>query len=364
MTRIRRTFTHEGRRKYAEGKTEQEAELNREIMKRELQDGRKQISRDMTVKAWSDEWLATYKEGLVNNRHLADIRSVIRNYVEPDLGYMRISKVKPIHLQKILNSVSGFSDSYIRKIYLVLRGIFHTAYANDLMLDDITKGLTIPKGKQKNERRAITEHERDLTLKAADTSRGGLFVLIMLYCGLRPGEVQALRWNNIDLTNRIIHVREAVKADGSVGSPKSKSGTRDVPIPADLHKRLCAIAHDPFDLVVTNTKGEMLTKTSTKDLWREFRNDMEKLTERDGKREHLAEDLTLYCYRHTYCTDLQAAGVPINVARELMGHSSISITAQLYTHRSETAFNSAAEMINRYHGVTTGVTKEAQPVEK
>ena len=364
MKRIKRTFTFEGKRYYAEGKTEKEAELNREIMKRELENGKKQISRDMTVSAWCDEWVQTYKDGMVNKRQLADIKAVIRNFIEPDLGYMRLARIKPIHLQKVLNGTGDYSASYIRKIYQIVCGVFRTAYVNGLMLDDVTMSLLVPKGKSKNDRRAITDHERELTLKAAETSRGGLFVLVMLYCGLRPGEVAALRWNNIDLVKRVIHVREAVKADGSVGAPKSKAGTRDVPIPGPLHTRLLREEHGPFDLLVTNTKGGRYAKRSITDMWQVFREDMAALTETDGKRELIAEDLTLYCYRHTYCTDLQAAGVPINVARELMGHSDISITAKIYTHRSEKAFSDAADLINRHHSVAESVAKTAQPVEK
>ena len=60
----------------------------------------------------------------------------------------------------------------------------------------------------------------------------------------------------------------------------------------------------------------------------------------------ISSDLVMYCLRHTYCTDLQAAGVPINVARELMGHSDISITAKIYTHSSDESFNNAADLIN------------------
>ena len=47
----------------------------------------------------------------------------------------------------------------------------------------------------------------------------------------------------------------------------------------------------------------------------------------------VAEDLTPYCLRHTFCTDLQRADVPINVAKELMGHANISVTANIYTHK-------------------------------
>ena len=59
-------------------------------------------------------------------------------------------------------------------------------------------------------------------------------------------------------------------------------------------------------------------------------------------------DLVMYDLRHTYCTDLQDAGVPINVARDLMGHSNINITIRIYTHRSEETLNRARELINNH----------------
>ena len=55
-----------------------------------------------------------------------------------------------------------------------------------------------------------------------------------------------------------------------------------------------------------------------------------------------------YCLRHTFCTDLQSAGVPINVAKELMCHANIGITAKIYTHHSEISFDNAREMINKF----------------
>ncbi|MDD2217639.1 MAG: tyrosine-type recombinase/integrase [Eubacteriales bacterium] len=63
-----------------------------------------------------------------------------------------------------------------------------------------------------------------------------------------------------------------------------------------------------------------------------------------------------YCLRHTYCTDLQDAGVPINVAKELMGHSDISVTAKIYTHRTETSYNNAKDLINRHQSGAQKVT--------
>ena len=62
----------------------------------------------------------------------------------------------------------------------------------------------------------------------------------------------------------------------------------------------------------------------------------------DGKiiRHAIAPDLTPYCLRHTFCTDLQRAEVPINVAKELMGHANITVTANIYTHRDQAVLHS------------------------
>ena len=59
----------------------------------------------------------------------------------------------------------------------------------------------------------------------------------------------------------------------------------------------------------------------------------------------VAEDLVPYCLRHTYCTDLEIAGVPLNVAKLLMGHSDVSVTANIYTHKSDEAILEAARKI-------------------
>lgn len=61
----------------------------------------------------------------------------------------------------------------------------------------------------------------------------------------------------------------------------------------------------------------------------------------------LADDFTLYNLRHTYCTDLEKAGVPINIASRLMGHSSINITAKIYTHASTQALEMARDLIEK-----------------
>lgn len=60
----------------------------------------------------------------------------------------------------------------------------------------------------------------------------------------------------------------------------------------------------------------------------------------------VSTDLTPYCLRHTFCTDLQKAGVPLNVAKELMGHSDIQTTANIYTHRDTATLHGGMAMLD------------------
>ncbi len=75
----------------------------------------------------------------------------------------------------------------------------------------------------------------------------------------------------------------------------------------------------------------------------------------------IADDLILDCLRHTYCIDLQKAGIPINIASYLMGHADIQTTANIYTHTDEEDAISAAISINQYRGKKAG---EFEPAVK
>lgn len=60
----------------------------------------------------------------------------------------------------------------------------------------------------------------------------------------------------------------------------------------------------------------------------------------------IAKDLTPYCLRHTFCTDLERAGVPLNVAKDLMGHSDISVTANIYTHKDSSVMHAGIALLD------------------
>ena len=135
-------------------------------------------------------------------------------------------------------------------------------------------------------------------------------------------------------------IREnALKSDNSIGGPKSDSGYREIPIPEPFKKDLKK--GTPFAYVCTNASGGRHTKQSIRQMWESF---VYQLNKQMGCKTRGGISLTrqrLECFK-AYS---EGRGVSINVARELMGHSSVSIT-EGYTHKSTEAFNSAAKLIN------------------
>ena len=105
------------------------------------------------------------------------------------------------------------------------------------------------------------------------------------------------------------------------------------------------------------TTGRPHTETSMKQIWRSFKQalDLDMSAQMAQRRNRpgnvvVADDLTPYCLRHTYATDLQSADVPINVAKDFLGHKSIAMTSQIYTHLSVDAFAEASlKVINFQH---------------
>lgn len=349
------TFIWNGKRTYCYGKTEQEAHDNA-VRKKALLEANVQRSKSrLTVSKWANQWLKDYKQGSVGDAWYKQTEGIIRNHILPSIGDRLLRDVTAADINRLMNSKANLSVSHQRKIAQIILQIFDSAVENDLIVKVPTRRIKTSAGKQNKASRTLTEQERSLTLAVADMHpQDGLFFLIMLFCGCRPQEVARLKMGDYDKENKTIYVHEARKADGSVGEPKSESGTRLIPVPDYLAERLDKLNKNRNELICTSKQGHPLTKTSQKRMWHRFRRYMDiengAKTFRGGiVKSTLADDLRPYCYRHTYCTDLQDAGVPITVAKDLMGHADIKVAAQIYTHKSQKSFEDARQKINNLH---------------
>jgi integrase len=177
----------------------------------------------------------------------------------------------------------------------------------------------------------------------------------------------ALQWKDIDFEKNEIHVYKALESGSTnIKGPKTQAGVRDIPIHAELLPKLKAAQKGPFDFVLQDTKGRPLTNITKQRMWDSFKYQMDVNMGAKRKRSAIVEskmapDFNVYCLRHTFCTDLQRAGVPINVAKELMGHANISVTANIYTHRDAKTLHDNIQKLSEWKNGEGG--KERGKVE-
>ena len=364
---IRRSFTYDGRRYFVAGHSEEEV-IRKQIEKeRALEEGR--IDSSTTVRKWAAAWLETY----VDNRDIiAASRRMyhdkVNNIILPSIGAYKLRSVTATQLQQLLNRRAGYSTSDTAKLRMVIKAMFRQAAENRIIPYDPAAGIKMPRTTT-GKHRSLTDEERAALLYAANTDRfdgkpnnSGLWILSMLYCGLRPGETAALKWDDIDLASGTMHIRRAKESHSkSIKAPKTSAGFRDIPIPKEYLARLRAVKRTGTYVFTQRDGKSPLTDSSMKRMWETIKKYMDLAlgakTERikpQGRRKHvlvitehaLAEDLDLYCLRHTFCTDMQARGVPINIAKELMGHADISTTANIYTHATSDSLELARKLMD------------------
>ncbi len=318
------------------------------------------ISKDILVKDWAERWRDSYKTGVGSgwSKNIANIC----NRISEHIGNMQVVDVRQIHIQDMFNSMAKYSESYLKQIYEVTDQMFAAAVSNGLIDENPVEGTTLPKGKPPKKRRSITEVERkfillliEKLLKISKKRRIGLFYKIMLFAGLRPGEVAALQRRHINLKTREIIIDSALKDDNTIGEPKTEAAYRSVPILDELYDDLKAAISGlgPYDFVCPQASGRHHTQSSLRQMWDTFKRHLniemgcETFKGMVIPPYRVAYDLIPYFLRHTYCTDLEIAGVRIEIACRLMGHSSIEVTRKIYTHKSVETFEEAAEAMNR-----------------
>ncbi|MDL2273987.1 site-specific integrase [Oscillospiraceae bacterium OttesenSCG-928-G22] len=247
-------YTDEGRplRKSFYGKTQPEAKAKCEAWEKENEGAVYAVSPDTRLKQWLDIWLVNTKQGTLRESSYKDLERMCKAF-PPALLKKKVSKISPIELQNFINTVaaSGKSESYVGKIFTLIRGAFSVAQDNGLCVRNPAAKLNRPNIRQAP-REAYTATEASTIVSyalayknaaggektEADRLRISTAIVTLLFTGLRRGELLGLMWS--DITPEKIQVNRAVFIDG--GSPKVEefraktvASLREVPIPAFLY---------------------------------------------------------------------------------------------------------------------------------
>ena len=346
------TTTVRGSRKDAE------KELRRLL--RSLDTGEHVDPTRITVQEWLGTWLDAVRVEVSPKSH-ERYGEIVSHYLAPALGKLQLAKLAAVHITGVYNALAtggrcdgkegGLSPRTRRHIHRILSAALSRAVEQQLLARNPADAFKkrLPKV-ERREMATLTAHQAQALLAAIRHARVYWPVLIALATGARRGEILALRWRNVDLDRGslcIVESLEQTKAGLRFKAPKSEK-TRAITLPAFAVAELRRLKREQAEsllmlgvrqsgatLVCARADGEPMPPRS---LTHEFLKAIRRVEDVPRVRFH---DL-----RHSHATHLLVAGVHPKVAQERLGHSSISVTLDLYSHVTGTMQEDAAAKLD------------------
>ena len=302
------------------GATEAEALAKRDEYRRQLSQSEYTGQRP-TVQEYAAKWLPLHK-GNVSVKCYNDYAKQLEA-MSPVIGGKLLTDVTVDDAAAVWKHFDGYSASTIKRARMLYVALFDAAIENDLIRKNPFRGRFAqpPKGSA-GTHRTLTDEE--IVLVRETPHRMQTAALIMLYAGLRRGEVLALTMKDIDLQAGIITVDKAIRFDGNtpvISRPKTASGTRQVPILSVLHPYLINRA----GRILSAANGLIMTEQSFTRCWESY---ILHLSKAAGH----PVSIRPHDLRHTFCTMLRDAGIDMHQAMIWMGHADEKMILRVYDH--------------------------------
>lgn len=309
-----------------------------------------------TVERYSAYWLRQVVAPRLRPATLSSYRETLRLHILPILGRARLRSLTPAAVRALLadRAKAGLGPRSVQIVHGTLRAMLAEAVREELIERNVAAIVRAP-SVEHVEVQPWSPDEAGAFLRAVEDHRLFPLFAVGVALGLRKGELLALRWDDVDLDLALVHVRRNVQRLTDVGlifgPPKSARSRRSIPLPGTsvrvlrTHRtrqvaEMLALgpAWDDSGLVFTSLIGTVI---EPRNLSRFF----DELIAKAGVRRIRLHDL-----RHT-CASLQfAQGVPARVVMDVLGHSQLAMTTDLYSHVMPTALAEAAAAMDRALG--------------
>jgi integrase len=348
----------DGGRKWCYGKTQQEVARKIAAIRHDRDAGLPITSEKRTVGAYLESWIEMSRPGVRPGTHQNNAWYLCKHVV-PTLGKVQLSKLSAEHVQRLLaaKTSSGLAPSTVRKIYSVLHNALGEAVALGLVPRNVASLVKKPRLGRKEMRCWDPEQARRF-LDAARGDRLYALYVVALSTGLREGELLGLRWRDVTLpaggegTIRVQSTLHWRDRSMFLEEAKTEAGRRQIHLSTRAsealrhHRRLqleermkLGPQWHEHDLVFCNTIGGALRRSNFR------RQSFARLVRAAG-----VPYIRPYDMRHTAATLLLLAGVHPKIVSEMLGHSSVAITLQVYSHVLPMIQKDAAAAMDRILG--------------
>lgn len=306
-----------------------------------------------TLDEYLDIWLESVAKPRLRGRTYADYRDLMKRYIRQPLGTVKLANLKALHIQRVYAAMQerGLSPRVIRYTHTVLSSALKKAVELDMIPKNVAKFVQLPKQERK-EMKALTREECIRFIEALEGERLAAMFSFALATGMRPEEYLALKWKDIDLEAGYVMIRRALVWHREGGGwefdePKTNRSKRKVPLPESVIKEIrhhrirqheerlkCGSRWKDFDLIFASSIGTPLNMPNVR---RAFK--------RVTRSANISSNVRLYDLRHTMATLLLQANVNAKIVSERLGHASIVLTLDTYSHVLPDMQEEAAEKL-------------------
>ena len=280
-------------------------------------------------------WLMGKKHDLSVQTSTA-YKSYLKIHILPYLGDIPLATLTPLHIQGFVGELrkKGLSETTTKRIYNVVNASLNSAVKMELIKKNPASIIEKPKVIAKDSL-IWNLQEVSLFLKCSDSSHYHIAFLLAVTTGMRQGEVLGLRWRDVDFDNECLYIRQTLTHDGKgfKEGAKSKAGNRSIGLDANTisalklqrkksvtHKLKHGSVYNNYDLVVCTPTGKPI---NPRNLLRAFSNIITKAN---------LPKIRFHDLRHTHASLMLQQGENIKLISERLGHSSVKITLDTYSH--------------------------------
>lgn len=300
---------------------------------------------------WVNTWLNVHKPNISPTTR-SGYEEKLRNYVIPAFGHVPINNLQATAIQAWINSmdIQGLAPRTIKNAYQCLYSSMKKAVQLRMLPYNPCEGVVLPKIVDYNAE-ILSDSEIKDAIDAARGTSSFLMVFLCLAAGVRRGELDALKWEHIDLDKGKIHIvdnRVSVKGKTLTKDPKSKSSKRSIPIGRKICETL-RIAKEEYEeersaygpgfcqegYVLHLKDGSPYHPDSLTQKWRRF------------EAKHNLKKCRLHDLRHSCATSMVANHIKPKTVQKILGHSSYKITMDLYVHNTEAMEEEAANIMDQ-----------------
>lgn len=312
------------------------------------------LKEHMSLDEWYKKWMNVYKYDTIRENTKRYYNTVYSKHISPSLGNFKLTDITQYQIKKLIKELqkNGYHYETCNKVRILMIDMFNKAIINEYVRKNPAKGISLKKNEDVD-RRVLSQEEQTIFF---DCSKGtfydNLFVTAVS-TGMRIGELAALRWKDIDWSNKVIHVTRTLvyqkyendtHKEFHFEKPKTRTSNRDIPI-----NRQCEIAlkkqflqksvvvtkqpitkdvgEDYLDLLFTTKFNTPLNSQIVCDA-------IKKIIDEINLTRDYVDEMELFsahCFRHTFATRCFESGIQPKTVQAYLGHATLQMTMDLYT---------------------------------